>query len=135
MAVSALSAATITNSGAAASLAASNTLGKDAFMRLLVTQLQHQDPLNPMDDKEFISQMAQLSSLEATNGLAKDVQGLSAGQLQMQALQLVGHEVQFTSADGALTTGRVNGVMLDSTGPSLLIGSGKIALSSVVAVF
>ncbi|MFA9558081.1 flagellar hook assembly protein FlgD [Evansella sp. AB-rgal1] len=39
-------------------------LDKDSFMRILITQLQHQDPLNPMEDREFISQMAQFTSLE-----------------------------------------------------------------------
>lgn len=41
-----------------------NSLGQDAFMQLLVTQLQHQDPLKPKDDTEFIAQLAQFSSLE-----------------------------------------------------------------------
>ncbi|SHJ05704.1 flagellar hook assembly protein FlgD [Lutispora thermophila] len=52
----------------------SDTLGKDAFLNLLVTQLRYQNPLEPMDDKEFISQMAQFSSLEQaqnTNKIAK----------------------------------------------------------------
>src|SRR5690625_5888226 len=42
----------------------STELGKDEFLKILITQLQHQDPLNPMDDRDFISQMATFSSLE-----------------------------------------------------------------------
>ncbi|KGG80752.1 hypothetical protein Y919_04360 [Caloranaerobacter azorensis H53214] len=51
-----------------------NTLGKDAFLKLLVTQLKNQDPLNPIDDKEFISQMAQFSTLERIQTLDENLQ-------------------------------------------------------------
>jgi hypothetical protein len=46
-----------------------NDLGKDAFLKLLITQLQHQDPLEPMDDQDFIAQIAQFSSLEQMQNL------------------------------------------------------------------
>lgn len=61
-------------------------LGKDAFLQLLVTQLQHQDPLSPQDNSEFVAQLAQFSSLEA-------LQNLSSSMGNSQALGLVGKNV------------------------------------------
>ena len=61
-------------------------LGKDAFLTLLVTQLQHQDPLSPQDNSEFVAQLAQFSSLEA-------LQNLSSSMGNTQALSLVGKNV------------------------------------------
>lgn len=52
----------------------SSDLDKDAFLRLLVTQLQNQDPLSPMEDREFIAQMAQFSSLEQMQNLNKTLE-------------------------------------------------------------
>lgn len=61
-------------------------LGKDAFLTLLVTQLQHQDPLSPQDNSEFVAQLAQFSSLEG-------IQNLSSSMGNTQALSLVGKNV------------------------------------------
>lgn len=54
-----------------------NDLGKDAFLNLLTTQLANQDPLDPMDDKEFIAQLAQFSSLEQLNNLTEITKHMS----------------------------------------------------------
>lgn len=62
------------------------TLGKDEFLQLLVTQLKYQDPLKPMDDKEFIGQMAQFSALE-------QMQNLNSSFSMTKALNLVGKYV------------------------------------------
>ena len=66
--------------GAAATSTTSLTdrseLGQDAFLKLLVTQLQHQDPLNPLDDTEFIAQLAQFSSLEKLTEMAASLERL-----------------------------------------------------------
>lgn len=51
-----------------------SALGKDAFLQILVAQLQNQDPLSPMEDKDFIAQMAQFSSLEQMQDLNKNMQ-------------------------------------------------------------
>lgn len=63
-----------------------SALGKDAFLQLLVTQLQYQDPLSPQDNTEFVSQLAEFSSLEA-------LQNLSSSMGNSQALSLVGKNV------------------------------------------
>lgn len=56
-------------------------LGKDAFLNLLVTQLQYQDPLNPSDDQEFLAQMAQFSALEQMQNLNKSFEMTQASGL------------------------------------------------------
>ncbi|KAA0966510.1 flagellar hook assembly protein FlgD [Sporosarcina sp. ANT_H38] len=74
------------------------TLGKDDFMKLLITQLQNQDPTNPMKDNEFIAQMAQFSSLEQTMNLAKSFDKFAEVQNQTQLIQynnFVGKDVKW----------------------------------------
>ncbi|AIZ33494.1 flagellar hook assembly protein FlgD [Pseudomonas sp. K1(2024)] len=73
-----------------------NALGKDAFLQLLVTQMQHQNPLDPQDNSEFVSQLAQFSSLEGIQTLNQSVNGITNAMGSSQALQassLVGRSV------------------------------------------
>ena len=73
-------------------------LGKDAFLQLLITQLQNQDPTNPMDDREFIAQMAQFSSLEQMQNMTKAMESLLVSQQQTQLMSyttFVGKEVKW----------------------------------------
>lgn len=73
-------------------------LGKDDFMKILITQLQHQDPLNPMQDKEFIAQMASFSSLEQMTNLNKSFDTFVKSSEKSQFIglsQLVGKQVEW----------------------------------------
>lgn len=88
-----------------------DSLGKDAFLQLLVTQLKYQDPLNPTEDTEFIGQLAQFSQLET-------MQNLSQSFTNTQAFSLVGKEVVLKVSDSAnkqtFVTGKVDYVTIDN---------------------
>lgn len=71
---------------ATATLPKSDGLGRDAFLKLLVTQLQHQDPVKPKDDTEFIAQLAQFSSLDKLTAIDASVQDLGSKIEVLQAL-------------------------------------------------
>ena len=89
---------------------ANSGLGKDDFLKLLVTQLQHQDPLNPMDDKEFIGQMAQFTSLEQLSNVAESMDELRQADQISQGIGLIGHELTYEGQDGSLLTGTASSV-------------------------
>ena len=129
----------ITNSAAASvnlSNVANKTLDKDAFLRLLVTQLQHQDPMSPMEDKEFVSQLAQFSSLEQMQGLNTGFDGLSKSSIATQAFALIGKTVDYADpAYDTPITGKVDKVTFEDGSPVLNIGSKKVLLSNVVTVY
>jgi len=69
-------------------------LGKDDFLQILITQLQHQDPTKPMEDREFIAQMAQFSSLEQMTNMNRQFAELSAAIKNSLATNLLGKEVE-----------------------------------------
>ncbi|TDO94463.1 flagellar basal-body rod modification protein FlgD [Halanaerobium saccharolyticum] len=75
------------------SLEGNNGLGQDAFFKLLITQLQNQDPLNPMKDREFISQMAEFSSLEKTEKLYSLLEDKLSSNRVIDNSNLIGREI------------------------------------------
>ncbi|HOV69359.1 MAG TPA: flagellar hook capping FlgD N-terminal domain-containing protein [Clostridia bacterium] len=103
-------------------------LGKDDFLKLLVAQMRNQDPLNPMDDRETISQMAQLSMLE-------QIQELNNAFMSTQAFGLLGKTISAVSYDESgemvLVNGRVDKITLISGKPVLHVGDRQLALSDV----
>lgn len=80
-----------------------NMLGKDDFLKILMVQLQNQDPTAPMQDKEFISQMATFTSLEQLTNMNKSLASL----MQMQGSQLIGKQVTYTNDNNEEITAEV----------------------------
>jgi len=77
-------------------------LDKDDFLKILITQLQHQDPTNPMQDKEFIAQMAQFSSLEQMTNMASSFGKLSSVLNSSEAQSLLGRNVEVLDGEKAI---------------------------------
>jgi flagellar basal-body rod modification protein FlgD len=100
----------------------SQNLGKDDFIKILITQLTHQDPTAPMEDKEFIAQMAQFSSLEQMTNMAQDFNRLANLLSGGEATGALGKSVELTEGDQviqgvvkAVTRGAVPQVLVNGT--------------------
>jgi flagellar basal-body rod modification protein FlgD len=78
-------------------------LGKDDFLKILITQLQNQDPTAPLQDKEFIAQMAQFSSLEQVTNMAASFQRLSGLLASSEAAGVLGKQVEILDGDTVVT--------------------------------
>ena len=131
----------VTTSSASASSAAvdkTHQLGKQDFLKLLMAQLQNQDPMKPMDDTQMIAQMAQFSALEATQQLQQTIQQSNNVQTIFQAGALIGKYIQANQSDGTSTTGAVSGVDFTSTdgvvSPTLQVDGQDVDYSTIVKV-
>jgi len=89
------------SNGNAVDVSSTSSLGKDDFLELLITKMTYQDPLNPMDDEDFIAQLAEFSSLEQMQNISGSLdESLEWDYLQMQTINntmattLIGREVQ-----------------------------------------
>jgi len=88
---------------------AKNELGKDEFLQILITQLTNQDPTEPMQDREFIAQMAQFSTLEQMTNMTGEFEKLGALLQSGQAVSVLGKNVDVVLGN-SIVTGRVQEV-------------------------
>ncbi|HQQ50720.1 MAG TPA: flagellar hook capping FlgD N-terminal domain-containing protein [Spirochaetota bacterium] len=111
-------------------------LDKDSFLKLLVAELRHQDPTQPMNDREFISQMAQFSSLEQMSNMNQAIERLVLRSQSGEAFSLIGKEVEAVDfASQQLVRGVASGVVYRQDGVKIIVGSTEVSLNDIHAVY
>nr|WP_267916174.1 flagellar hook assembly protein FlgD [Borreliella garinii] len=108
-------------------------LGKDDFLKLLITQLRYQDPTNPMKDKEFISQMAQFSALEQMTNMSKSFEKLSSSLGIRRDLDLLGKVIKFQHGDGEVVRGRVTNIKTGAI-PQVMVNGNYYVYKNILSV-
>ncbi len=111
----------------------SAVLDKNDFLKILITQLTHQDPTQPMDDKEFIAQMAQFSSLEQMTNMSEGLTKVADLIARSQAVSLLGSAVDVNDEAGNTVSGIVDEVTGGSY-PQLLVNGKYYDFSQLQAV-
>lgn len=103
-----------------------DSLGKSEFLNLLVTQMKYQDPLEPTDDKEFIAQMAQFSSLE-------QMQNLNSSFDKYRAYGLVGKNID-AMVNGSKISGFVESININSSGIYAVVDGSSIDINNISGI-
>ena len=111
-----------------------NTLNQQDFLKLLATQFQQQDPMQPMDDSSFLAQMAQFTSLQQVNTLTDQVTQLRADQQKVAAAAYFGRTVTMDNGNGGTVSGVVTSVDTSGTTPQLQINNTYYPLSSLLSI-
>jgi flagellar basal-body rod modification protein FlgD len=126
------------SNASASSANASGAFGLDFedLLRIVLTQLTYQDPLKPMDNAEFVSQLAQFSQIQQAQTMSDRLLSLLQAQAATQATSVLGRMVDI-DANGAVLTGRVTSISFQAGEPRLVVTTGdgqtisNLALSSV----
>lgn len=108
-------------------------LGRDDFLKILMTQLENQDPTSPMEDKEFIAQMAQFSTLEQMTNMTEEFSALGEGLAAGRAVSMLGKQVTIAS-DGRTVEGLVNAVT-GGAAPQIEVNGEQFSINDVQRIW
>lgn len=113
-----------------------NVLGKDDFLKLMLIQMRNQDPLNPMDNQQMLSQMAQFSSLEQMTNLNKNFDAANKTDAFMNATRLLGKIVHINNPGNALAAvSSVKSISFSPQGPVLSLSNGQtVSIEQILKV-
>jgi len=107
---------------------------KDAFLRLLVAELKHQNPLDPMKDRDFIAQMAQLTNLEKMEKVSQNIEKLVTIYNNSSVYNMLGKKVTYFNDAGQLETASVEAIEFDNGEASIVVNKNKINPKNIVRI-
>ncbi|MEE9603760.1 MAG: flagellar hook capping FlgD N-terminal domain-containing protein [Thermoguttaceae bacterium] len=108
-----------------------NDVSLESFIKLLVVELQHQDPLDPMNNQEILEQMSQIREIESNQRLTETLESMMLGQTVSTAAALLGRTVSALSDDAEWIKGEVEKISIEDGIPKLHIGSDTVDLKNV----
>lgn len=113
---------------------ASQTMDATMFMKLLVVQLQNQDPSSPMDTNQMMTQTTQLASMEQLTNLNSTQTENFALSMRTAAAALIGQQISYSDKNGNTITGKATSVSFSGGTPTVTVGGVSIALDSLTGV-
>jgi flagellar basal-body rod modification protein FlgD len=131
------SGAAVKQAAESASVFEGDALGRDSFLNLLLTQVQNQDPMEPVSNTEMVAQLAQFSALEQTQQVAEGVRNLNGNIDQLNfinASNLLGREITGIDTEGELIQGEVQHVQLSGSVVMLTVNDRLVSMAGVQAI-
>lgn len=123
-----------TNPGPGSARIPTKMLDQNDFLKLVVAQLAHQDPLKPSSDTEFIAQMTQFTALEQAKNMQGDIAQMRSQQKMLQAMGMLDREVVVQSNKTGLAIGVVKGFEMEGQEPKLIVGNEKFDLADILSI-
>jgi flagellar basal-body rod modification protein FlgD len=124
----------VTETAKAATTDGLNTLGQDAFLKLLVAQMKYQDPSNPTDPTQFLTQTAQFTVVEKLAALSELNQKVLDASTAQSAASMLGKNVTWKDLSGGSHTGVVTATTFGSQTPTLTVDGKNVSLDDVTGI-
>lgn len=103
----------------------------DDFLKLMIAELQNQDPLDPTDNSKLLEQVNQIRSVQSSTQLTTTLNAVLLGQNLSSASGMIGKEVRGLSSDGAEVSGRVDRVSIEEGAPVMHVGAKQLTLNNI----
>lgn len=110
------------------------TLTAQDFMQLLVTQLENQDPTQPMDSAAMVQQTTELGMMQEMSSVQANTTSSVTLQAQSIAADLIGRTISYTDAGGTVASGVVSGVSFSGAAPTVTVNGSTLGLSSILGI-